>query len=304
MTDRYTDYNNWAWLYNETVGPDYSQPQLNLLKRVFLPHIPDQGRILDLCCGTGQLIQPLVNAGYQVTGLDGSEEMLTYARQNAPQATYLLEDARQFESETAFDGAFSTSASLNHLMSLTDLRQVFERVYATLKSGSLFVFDLNHPGQLKRWWRGQPTEGEIRRRYAWMITPHYDPQNTEGAFIVKIYQAGHPPEGLGQILSFLRRLLYKILSHPRFIGLRLKLLQNFNRFEPHWQQLTLTYPIKGHSIDAVKDTLAQVGFTNIDLQTIDGHSEIDNNHSAHFICTKPSSVSLTNASTQANNSIA
>ena len=53
MTHRYADYNNWAWLYNQTMGPDYSQPQLDLLKRVLLPHIPAQGKILDLCCGTG-----------------------------------------------------------------------------------------------------------------------------------------------------------------------------------------------------------------------------------------------------------
>ncbi len=304
MTNRYTDYNNWAWLYNKTVGPDYSQPQLSLLKRVFLPQIPDQGRILDLCCGTGQLIQPLVAAGYQVTGLDGSEEMLTYARQNAPQASYLLEDARQFKSETAFDGIFSTSASLNHLMSLTELRQVFERVYAALRNGGLFVFDLNHPRQLERWWRGQPTEGEINRRYAWMITPHYDPDTAEGAFVVNISQAAQSHLGLGLLLSPLKRLLYKILSRPRFIGIRLKLLQNFDRIEPHWQQRTLTYSIKGHPIDAVKDTLEQVGFTNVVLQTIDGHSNIDNNHSAHFICTKPFSVQMTNASSQANSSFA
>ncbi|MEM9162916.1 MAG: hypothetical protein AAGC54_07595, partial [Cyanobacteria bacterium P01_F01_bin.4] len=56
MTTRYTDYNNWAWLYNKTMGPDYSQPQLDLLNRVLLPDMPERGHILDLCCGTGQLI--------------------------------------------------------------------------------------------------------------------------------------------------------------------------------------------------------------------------------------------------------
>ena len=305
MTNRYTDYNNWAWLYNKTVGPDYSQPQLQLLQRVLLPYLPQQARILDLCCGTGQLIQPLVAAGYQVTGLDGSEEMLAYARQNAPQATYLLADARTFALSNTFDGVFSTSASLNHLMSLTELTQVFACVFASLKHGGRFVFDLNHPGQLARWWRGQPTEGEISHNYAWMITPHYDSQRAEGAFEVSIFRASeHRPGLVNRLLSPLKRLFYKILSHPRFIGLRLRLLQQFATVEPHWQRKQLVYPIKGYPIDTITTALGETGFTHIAIQTIEGLSPIDDNHSAHFICTKPSLSPLSSPSSSSSMSTA
>ncbi|MEM6252551.1 MAG: class I SAM-dependent methyltransferase [Cyanobacteria bacterium P01_D01_bin.156] len=293
MTERYTDYNNWAWLYNKTVGPDYSKPQLALLERVLLPHIPKQGKILDLCCGTGQLIQPLIEAGYDVVGLDGSEEMLAYARQNAPQADFLLEDARTFDLEASIDGVFSTSASLNHLMSLPELTQVFERVYRALKPDGIFVFDLNHPEQLERWWQGQPTEGEISRYFAWMITPRYDSNSAEGAFEVTIYQSSVKSSGLiRQLLFPIKRMLYTLLSRPRFIGLRLRVLQNFAGFEPHWEQKKLSYPVKGHEINAVITALQQVGFKDISLQTIDGSSKIDDRHSAHFICQKSSSTCL------------
>ncbi|MEL6383136.1 MAG: class I SAM-dependent methyltransferase, partial [Cyanobacteria bacterium J06626_18] len=113
---RYTEYDTWAWLYNETMGPEYGRAQLQFLQRVLLPELPANAAILDLCCGTGQLIQPLIEAGCRVTGLDSSEGMLAYARQNAPQGTYRLEDARSFHLPEQFDGAFSTSASLNHIM--------------------------------------------------------------------------------------------------------------------------------------------------------------------------------------------
>ncbi|MEM9809174.1 MAG: class I SAM-dependent methyltransferase [Cyanobacteria bacterium P01_D01_bin.56] len=293
MTERYTDYNNWAWLYDKTVGPDYSKPQLALLERVLLPYIPEQGKILDLCCGTGQLIQPLVEAGYDVVGLDGSEEMLTYARRNAPQADFLLEDARTFELEASIDGVFSTSASLNHLMSLPELTQVFERVYQALKPEGIFVFDLNHPQQLERWWRGQPTEGEISRYFAWMITPRYDANTTEGAFEVTIYQSSvKSPGPIGQLLSPIKRTLYKLLSRPRFVGLRLRVLQKFAGLEPHWEQKKLTYPIKGHEMNAVVTALQEVGFKDISVQTIDGSPQIDDRHSAHFVCTKPAASQL------------
>ena len=299
MTSRYSDYNNWAWLYNQTMGPDYSQPQLALLKRVLLPHIPAQGNILDLCCGTGQLIQPLIEAGYQVTGLDGSEDMLNYARQNAPQAAYCLEDARSFEL-SGFDGAFSTSASLNHLMSLEALTQVFDRVYCSLQDGGIFVFDLNHPQQLERWWQGHPTEGEINSNYAWMITPEYDSSVDEGAFRVTIFQPAAKQPGN----SPLKRLLYKILSRPRFIGLRLRLIQNLAVFEPHWQRHDLTYPVKGHDLSQVEAALQHTGFEEISIQTIDGSSEIDTHHSAHFICTKPAFVQSSPSTTFTSSSTA
>ncbi|MEO1792410.1 MAG: class I SAM-dependent methyltransferase [Cyanobacteria bacterium J06629_19] len=291
MTPRYSDYDNWAWLYNQTMGPDYSQPQLDLLKRVLLPQIPVQGDILDLCCGTGQLIQPLVEAGYRVTGLDGSEDMLSYARKNAPQATYCLEDARTFDLENRFDGAFSTSASLNHLMTLEDLTQVFERVYASLKSGGIFVFDLNHPKQLERWWQGRPTEGALSRYYAWMITPHYNATLAKGDFQVNIFRSpAKVPSLLEKLLSPFKQFIYSLLSRERFIGLRLKLIQNLNKVEPHWKHRTLTYPVKGHDLNQVKTALEKTGFKDISIQTIDGKAEIDTHHSAHFVCTKPTSV--------------
>jgi SAM-dependent methyltransferase len=276
MTTRYTDYDNWAWLYNQTMGPDYSRPQIKLLERTLLPYLPQKGHILDLCCGTGQLIQPLVAAGYQVTGLDGSDEMLAYARQNAPTANFLLEDARTFNLPNTFDGVFSTSASLNHLMTFEDLTQVFDRVYASLRPGGRFVFDLNHPAQLKRWWQGRPTEGEISHDHAWMITPYYDPHVAEGAFHVTIFQRpGRSPNHLEFILTPIKHLLYKFLRRPRFIGLRLRLLQNFTVLEPHWKKRYLIYPIKGYSIDAVTASLTQVGFEPIILQTINGNPDID-----------------------------
>ncbi|MGD1897774.1 MAG: class I SAM-dependent DNA methyltransferase [Phormidesmis sp.] len=293
---RYADYDNWAWLYNQTMGPEYSQPQLDLLKRVLLPYIPCNGEILDLCCGTGQLIQPLVERGYKVSGLDGSEDMISYARKNAPQATYYVEDARTFDLENRFDGVFSTSASLNHLMSIEDLTQVFERVYNALKPGGMFVFDLNHPSQLERWWQGQPTEGELNAYYAWMIIPHYDASSATGDFQVTIFQALNRSLGLfDKLLLPLKRLVYRLLSRPRFVGLRLKLIQKLNKIEPHWKCKELVYPVKGHSLDSVKEALDKTGFQTVSIQTIDGRLEIDNNHSAHFVCAKPTLIKQSQA---------
>ena len=285
-TPRYTDYDTWAWLYNETMGPDYSRAQLKFLQRVLLPDLPPNAAILDLCCGTGQLIHPLIAAGYQVTGLDGSDGMLTYARQNAPQATYLLEDARRFHQPEQFDGVFSTSASLNHIMTPEDLTQVFSHVYEALRPGGLFVFDINHPAQMEKWWRNQIVEGEIISRYAWRLTPEYQPEISTGAFHVEIFQAQPPASQLARLTQPLKQALYKLLSLRRLNRLRLRLLSRFEKIEPTWTRSRLTYQVRGYSLDDVTTALQTVGFTNILRQTIDGQSNIDANHSAHFICRK------------------
>ena len=82
---RYTDYDNFAWLYNQEWGA-FGENIFPALKIIAGDKLPDGAKILDLCCGTGQLAKVLTEKGYQVTGIDGSAEMLRYAKENAPDA--------------------------------------------------------------------------------------------------------------------------------------------------------------------------------------------------------------------------
>lgn len=113
--------------------------------------------LLDLCCGTGQLAQHFLDFGYQVTGLDLSESMLDYARQNvapylvAGQARFVQGDASNFEFDEQFGLVLSTFDALNHLPDLYALKSCFLSVYAVLAAGGTFIFDLNTPKGLKRW---------------------------------------------------------------------------------------------------------------------------------------------------------
>ncbi|MFQ6030269.1 MAG: class I SAM-dependent DNA methyltransferase, partial [Dehalococcoidia bacterium] len=115
---------------------------------------PPKVHILDLCCGTGQLAQALITRGYRVTGLDGSAQMLRFARENTPMGEFTLDDARSFELSTICHGVISTFDSLNHIMSLEEMTSVFRNVYAVLAEGGLFLFDLNMEEGYKSRWRG------------------------------------------------------------------------------------------------------------------------------------------------------
>ena len=92
----YSSYDSFAWMYNKHWGNTFLPVVLPILDNLVLTKISKNARILDLCCGTGQMAQQLKTLGYRVTGIDGSPEMLRYARENAPGVEFLQADARSF----------------------------------------------------------------------------------------------------------------------------------------------------------------------------------------------------------------
>jgi len=111
--------------------------------------------VLDLCCGAGHLALHFLEQGYQVFGLDLSEHMLHYARENARQyleagqAKFRQADASDFTLNERFGLVVCTYDSLNHLADDQALTNCLRCVYAV--SDGYFIFDLNTRNGLKRW---------------------------------------------------------------------------------------------------------------------------------------------------------
>jgi SAM-dependent methyltransferase len=139
---RYKDYDVFAWLYNREWA-FFGDNIFPGLKVIAGDSLPDGARILDLCCGTGQLAKVLTEKGYRVTGIDGSAKMLRYAKENAPAAEFIAADARTFKLPKVYNAVFCTFDSLNHIMTLPELYEVFKNVQQCLKKGGIFIFDLN-----------------------------------------------------------------------------------------------------------------------------------------------------------------
>ncbi len=113
--------------------------------------------LLDVCCGTGQLAVYFLERGYRVTGLDLSEHMLRYARENtarfveAGQAKFVQADASGFTLDERFGLIVSTFDALNHLPDEQALEGCFQSVFSVLDPDGYFVFDLNTRAGLMRW---------------------------------------------------------------------------------------------------------------------------------------------------------
>lgn len=113
--------------------------------------------LLDLGCGTGQLVRHFLEHGYHVTGLDLSADMLEYARENCAdyiangQARFERGDVARFSVADRFGLVVATYDVLNHLENLEALQQCFRAVFPALKDEGKFIFDLNTRLGLQRW---------------------------------------------------------------------------------------------------------------------------------------------------------
>jgi SAM-dependent methyltransferase len=117
-------------------------------------------RLLDICCGTGQLAIHFLEQGYTVTGLDLSEHMLRHARQNAARyvesgrAHFVQGDAADFALDDRFGLVVSTFDALNHLPDEAALSACFRCVHRVLVPGGTIIFDLNTRAGLRANWNG------------------------------------------------------------------------------------------------------------------------------------------------------
>lgn len=122
---------------------DWTEYILMLLNK----HQIGQGLILELGCGTGKMTRRLAKCGFDMIGIDNSEEMLAIAREKSLETEgsilYLCQDMREFELYGTVAAVISVCDSMNYILSEEDLLRVFRLVNNYLDPAGLFVFDLD-----------------------------------------------------------------------------------------------------------------------------------------------------------------
>ena len=105
------------------------------------------GILLDLGCGTGSVTELLAKAGFDMIGIDNSEEMLDIAMEKRYESgldiLYLLQDMREFELYGTVRGVVSICDSMNYILDDEDLLDVFKLVHNYLDNDGIFIFDMN-----------------------------------------------------------------------------------------------------------------------------------------------------------------
>ena len=105
------------------------------------------GIVLDLGCGTGTMTEILAGYGYDMIGVDNSEDMLELAMEKRMKSghdiLYLLQDMQEFELYGTVRAAVSVCDSVNYITEPEELEEVFRLVNNYLDPGGIFLFDFN-----------------------------------------------------------------------------------------------------------------------------------------------------------------
>lgn len=130
-------------------------------------HIPGND-CLDLCCGTGNMIQNLLDLGLEPVGTDKSKEMLAIARKKFPSLTFYQQDIKKLNigKNELFDLATCFYDSLNYLTTKKDILAAFRSINNTLKPGALFIFDMNTLGHVSAAQKMPPYVFENRKTFS------------------------------------------------------------------------------------------------------------------------------------------
>lgn len=138
----------------------------------------DDGLVLDLGCGTGTMTEILAEAGYDMIGIDLSEEMLESAMEKREQSghdiLYLCQDMREFELFGTVRAIVSICDSMNYILEEEELLGIFTSAARNyLDYGGVFIFDLNTEYKYREI-LGEQTIAENREEGSFIWENYYD----------------------------------------------------------------------------------------------------------------------------------
>lgn len=103
--------------------------------------------VLDLGCGTGTLTELLYQKGYDMIGVDNSQDMLNIAlakrEETGSEILYLCQDMRELDLYSTIGTVISVCDSVNYLLEDDEVQDTFSLVNNYLYPGGLFIFDFN-----------------------------------------------------------------------------------------------------------------------------------------------------------------
>ncbi len=145
-------YGSFAYHYDRFIGDIDYKCRANYFDKLIKGHTKvsthskrNKGILLDLACGTGSLSVEMAKLGYDVVGVDGSEEMLGVAmgKEGLEEVLLLHQNMTDLDLYGTVDAVVCALDSINHLADIKEVGKVFERVALFLEQGGVFIFDVN-----------------------------------------------------------------------------------------------------------------------------------------------------------------
>lgn len=140
-------YTSFASVYDTFMDNIPYEEWAEYLSGLLAEYEVTDGIVLDLGCGTGTLTELMAARGFDMIGVDYSEEMLEIAMEKRAESgrdiLYLLQDMREFEMYGTVRAVISICDSLNYITEEEELEEVFRLVNNYLDPEGVFIFDFN-----------------------------------------------------------------------------------------------------------------------------------------------------------------
>jgi ubiquinone/menaquinone biosynthesis C-methylase UbiE len=127
----------------------YSRKRLNEWLDSFLPARGDGKAMLDVGCGTGYHMARYRDRGFNLTGVDGSDEMLRQARAVNPEIEFYQSDVDRLALP---DARFDYALCIEVLRYLPDIAPCVREIHRTLKPGGTALVTAAPPLQTNVYW--------------------------------------------------------------------------------------------------------------------------------------------------------
>ena len=142
-------YHSFSYFYDVLTRNISYKHMAEYFDKLIKLHGGKKNILLDLACGTGSLSEEMSRMGYDVIGVDSSEEMLNAAIEKKLDSglniQYLCQDMTKLDMFGTIDVTICALDSLNHLPDLQAVERTIEKVSLFCEPQGLFIFDVNTP---------------------------------------------------------------------------------------------------------------------------------------------------------------
>lgn len=137
-------YESLAPYYDRFMGHINYTAEAEAIFRLLFQRNAVKGKALDIGCGSGGHLLPLIKMGVAVDGLDYSAGMCDLLREKLRKehltANIRQEDMREFATEAKYDTVYAFGETVHHLDGVKDLKAFFRCAYQALKPGGCLLF--------------------------------------------------------------------------------------------------------------------------------------------------------------------
>ena len=183
-------YTGFAQVYDKFMDNIEYDKWCEYLVSILKEYGVNYGIVLDLGCGTGNITELLADKGYDMIGVDYSQEMLNMAieKRKNDGILYLCQDMRELDLYGTVAAVVSLCDSINYITEFEDLVTTFKLVNNYLDPGGIFVFDLKTIELYRS--IGESVIAEDREDCSFIWDNYFDEEDCINEYMLSIFVKG------------------------------------------------------------------------------------------------------------------